>query len=144
MTSNDCNVIPIEFIFRFFTTHLNLAKLKLQNHSEINQQSVKIIVSVGVGVGIPASWSLFSRYWAGALGRQSAISSGGSRPLCKGGGWGGGRSSRSLGPLLISTNVLESIAAPSSTMTTFLILLLSLSILIKPITPSTTSFFIFP
>ena len=73
----------------------------------------------------PASWSLFSRYWAGALGRQSAISSGGFRPLCKGGGWGGGRSSRSLGPLLISTNVLGSIAAPSSTMTTFLILLLS-------------------
>lgn len=54
MTSNDCNVIPIEFLFRFFTTHLNLAKFKLQNHSEINQQSVKIIVSVGVGVGIHA------------------------------------------------------------------------------------------
>ena len=37
MTSNDCNVIPIEFIFRFFITHLNLAKLKpaiCQNNSE--------------------------------------------------------------------------------------------------------------
>ena len=92
---------------------------------------------------LPAEAS-FPWYWAGALGRQSAISSGGFRPLCKGGGWGGGRSSTSLGPLLNSTNVLGSIAAPSSTMTTFLILLLSLNILIKPITPSTTSFFIFP
>ena len=92
---------------------------------------------------LPAEAS-FPWYWAGALGRQSAISNGGSRPLCKGRGWGGGRSSRSLGPLLISTNVLGSIAAPSSTMTTFLILLLSLKILFKPITPSTMSFFIFP
>ena len=54
MTSNDCYVIPIEFVFRFFTTHLYLAKLKLQNHSEINQQFLKIIVSAGVGVGIHA------------------------------------------------------------------------------------------
>ena len=89
---------------------------------------------------LPAEAS-FPWYWAGALGRQSAISSGGSRPLCKG---GGGGSSRSLGPLLISTNVSGSIAAPSSTMTTFLILLLSLNILIKPITLSTTSLLYIP
>ena len=27
MTSNNCNVIPIEFIFRFFTTHLISSKI---------------------------------------------------------------------------------------------------------------------